>query len=101
MVARGDGDRVQRIALKDLQIVVENLDDEFFERVAAVELDVLQAVIHLEEHEGHDAGDVDLAVLRAEEILQVVVGQRRILGVNFAHNAHADLFDGKNLDAVK
>lgn len=60
-----------------------------------------QAVVHLKEHKAHQARDVDLAVLGAEELLQVVVGQGRILGVDLAHDADLDLADREELHGLK
>ena len=58
--------------------------------VAAVEFDVLQAVVHLEHGKAHDAGYHVLAALAAEEGLQVVVAQAGVLDVDLPHHPHLD-----------
>ena len=42
-------------------------------------------------HKAHQTGEVHLAVLTFQELLQVVVAQRAVFDVDLAHNAHLDL----------
>ena len=101
MVAGGLAQRVERIGLKHLEVTKQHLHEQLLEGIAAVELDVLEAIVHLEEHEAHQRGHVDLAVLRAQEQLEVVVGQRGVFGVDLAHDAHLDLLGVADLDALE
>ena len=61
------------------------------EEVPAVEPRRVREVVDAVLHEAHEARDVHLAVLAAEEILEVVVAQGRILDVYLADDADLDL----------
>ena len=73
------------------QVVVENLYHLEFGLAAAVNADVIHAVVHLKEDEVDKPRHVDLAVLLRQEILQMVVGKGGVLHIDFPHNAHPDL----------
>ena len=63
-----------------------------FRLAAPIELDVLQPVVHLEDHKGQNAGDHHLAVLPEQEVLQVVVGQGGVFHIDLPYHAHFDFF---------
>ena len=60
-------------------------------QLAAVEDMILAHVEDAVLHKAHQAGEVDLAVLTFEELLQVVVAQRAVLDVDLTDDADLDL----------
>ncbi len=91
LIARNAPDGRDQRVLHAQQIIHQQLYNKVLRRTSAVELDILQAVVNLEERKIHQAGHVDLAVLPAQKILQVVVPERRVFHIDLAHDADLDL----------
>ena len=51
-------------------------------------------------YKAHQAGQVDLAVLTFKEFFQIVIAQRRIFDINFAHHADLDPVSYTHLEAA-
>ena len=77
--------------LDAVQPVQELVDAHLHGQLAAVQDVVLAHVEGAVLHKAHQAGEVHLAVLAFQELLQVVVAQRAVLDVDLTDHAHLDL----------
>ena len=90
-VESGVGGRFQHGALDAVQPVQELVGADLDGQLAAVEDMILAHVEDAVLHKAHQAGEVDLAILTFEELLQVVVAQRAVLDVDLTDDADLDL----------
>ena len=84
-------DRADELALLAQEKFVDQLHRRIAQLLDAVELCIAQFNVDAEDQEVEQTGQHHLRALVHEQLLQMVVAQRRKLDVDFAHNAHAHL----------
>ena len=85
------GGGFQHGPLDAVQVVQQLVGHQLGGQLAAVEGVVLAHVEDAVLAEAHQTGEVDLAVLALQKLLQIVVAQGAVFDVDFAHDAHLDL----------
>ena len=77
--------------LHAVQPVEELVGAYLYSQLAAVKHMILAHVESTVLHKAHQTGEVHLAVLTFQKLLQFVVAQRAVFDVDLAHNTHLDL----------